>query len=194
MSHNETSRITVVTPPTLFPVTLAQARRQIILASDDTSRDDELNDLIAAAVEQWESDTDSCLMARTLRVYLESLSGDEIYLPSRPVASITSILYFDDGNTQQTLSTSVYDLDQGERSVNLKFNQVWPSLSTRWDAVQVNYVAGVSSLADVPAIAKRAVMLLIGYYFAKNRGDNDGANDMRAYERLVQHHLRSTYP
>lgn len=194
MSENETSRITVVTPATLQPVSLEQARRQIFVATDDTTHDAELSDIIDVAVEQWESDTDSCLMARTLRVYLETWQDDEIYLPSRPVTSITSIKYFDDGDTEQTLSTSVYDLDQGSRAVRLKFNRVWPSLSTRWDAAQVNYVAGYSLAASVPNIAKRAVLLLVGYYFAKNRGDNDGPSDMKAYERLVQHHLRSTYP
>lgn len=194
MSEIKTSRPELVTAPTSKPVTLEQARTQVFLASDDTTHDTELTDIIDVAVEQWESDTDSVLMSRTLRVYLEVFSDDEIYLPSRPVQSITSVLYYDDLDTQRTLATSVYDLDKGARAVRLKFNQVWPSVSTRWDAAQVNYVAGYSSANDVPNIAKRAVLLLVGYYFASNRGDNDRPQDMRAYERLVQHHLRSTYP
>lgn len=194
MSEIKTSRPELVTAPISRPVTLEQARTQVFLASDDTTHDTELSDLIDVAVEQWESDTDSVLMSRTLRVYLEVFNDDEIYLPSRPVQSVTNILYFDDLDVQRTLASTVYSLDKGDRAVRLRWNQVWPSTSTRWDAAQVNYVAGYSSANDVPAIAKRAILLLVGYYFAANRGDNDRPNDMQAYGRLVQHHLRSTYP
>lgn len=194
MSETKTSRPELVTAPTLRPVTLEQARTQVFLASDDTTHDTELADIIDVAAEQWESDTDSILMSRSLRVYLEVFDDDEIYLPSRPIQSITSVLYYDDSDTQRTLATSVYDLDKGARAVRLKWSQVWPSTSIRWDAAQINYVAGYSTAAEVPNIAKRAVLLLVGYYFAANRGDNDKPQDMRAYERLVQHHLRSTYP
>ncbi len=194
MSETKTSRPELVTAPTLRPVTLEQARTQVFLASDDTTHDTELADIIDVAAEQWESDTDSVLMSRSLRVYLEVFDDDEIYLPSRPIQSITSVLYYDDSDTQRTLATSVYDLDKGSRAVRLKWSQVWPSTSIRWDAAQINYVAGYSTAAEVPNIAKRAVLLLVGYYFAANRGDNDKPQDMRAYERLVQHHLRSTYP
>lgn len=194
MSEIKTTRPELVTGPTLLPVTLEQARTQVFLASDDTIHDTELADLLATAVEQWESDTDSVLMSRTLRVYFEAFGDDEIYLPSRPIISIASVKYYDDSDTLQTLATSVYDLDKSARAVRLKWNQVWPSTSTRWDAAQVNYVAGYSSANDVPSIAKRAVLLLVGYYFASNRGDNDRPNDMRAYERLVDHCQRSTYP
>lgn len=194
MSEIKTSRPELVTAPSALPVTTAQARTHVHLASDDTTHDTELGDILGAAVEQWESDTDSVLMERTLRVYLEMLGDDEIYLPSRPVASITNVKYYDDGDTLQTLASTVYSLDKGARAVRLNWNQVWPSTSTRWDAAQVNYVAGYASADDVPNIAKRAILLLVGYYFAANRGDNDKPADMRAYERLVQHHLRSTYP
>lgn len=194
MSEIKTTRPELVTAPTSQPVTLAQARTQVFLASDDGTHDTELSDLIDVAVEQWESDTDSILMQRTLRVYLEVFDDDEIYLPSRPVISISSVKYYDDLNTLQTLASTAYDLDASSRAVRLKFNQVWPSTSTRWDAGQVNYIAGYASAGAVPAIAKRAILLLVGYYFAANRGDNDRPNDMRAYERLKQHYLRASYP
>lgn len=194
MSETKTSRPEVVTAATLPAVTLEQARAQVFLASDDTTHDTVLAGIIETATEQWESDTDSVLMSRTLRVYLECFDDDEIYLPSRPVQSVTSVKYYNDSDVLTTLSSSVYDLDKGSRAVRLKWDSVWPSTATRWDAAQVNYVAGYTTANDVPAIAKRAILLLVGYYFAANRGDNDKPNDMRAYERLVQHQLRATYP
>jgi len=81
------------------------------------------------------------------------------------------------------------------RKVHLKYQQYWPTaIVDRWDAVEVIYVAGYTSARRVPAIAKQAMLLLVGYYFDANRGDNDRSNDLQAYERLVSRFMRSTYP
>lgn len=191
----EVSQTTLVTAPTLKPVTLAQVKKHCEVPQDDTTHDDQLTLMIDVATDQFESDCDICLLTQTQRVYAEYFCGDEIYLPKRPIQSVTSIKYYDDANTQQTLSTDIYSLNPPERSVELKFNQVWPSTATdRWDAVEITYVCGFSSVDLVPAGMRHAILLLIGYYFDQNRGDNDRANDMDAYYRLVNQHLRSSYP
>lgn len=191
----EVSQTTLVTAATLKPVTLVQAKKQCEVPADDTTHDDQLTLLIDVATDQFENDCDICLLTQTQRVYAEEFSDDEIYLPKRPVQSIASIKYYDDANTQQTLSASVYSLNAPERSVELVFNQVWPSVATdRWDAVEITYVCGYSSAVLVPASARHAVLLLVGYYFGQNRGDNDRPNDMEAYRRLVKQFLRSNYP
>jgi uncharacterized phiE125 gp8 family phage protein len=110
------------------------------------------------------------------------------------VQSITHVKYYDSGDVLQTLSTSVYDLDQSCRAVRLKNLQVWPAVSDRWDAITITYVAGYAQSYLVPAIAKQAMLLLVGYYFDANRGDNDRNNDQRAYEALVTKFMRSNYP
>lgn len=194
MSRLKTTRPELVTAPVSLPIALEQVKPHLFIAVDDTSHDTELVSIIEAATEQFESDTDQCLMQRTLRVYFETFGDDEIYLPSRPVASIASVKYYDDTDILQTLATSVYDLDASSRAVRLKWDQVWPSTATRWDAAQVNYVCGSADEDAVPALAKRALLLLCGYYFAANRGDNDKAGDMRAYDALVTRNYRSTYP
>lgn len=188
------SQTTLITAPTLQAVTLAQAKKQCEIAQSDTTHDDQLEMLIDVATSQLEDDCDLCLLTQTHRVYAEEFC-DELYLPKRPIQSIASIKYYDVSNVQQTLSSSVYSLNAPERSVELKYNQVWPSVSAdRWDAIEVNYVCGYASASDVPANAKHALLLLIAYYFSKNRGDNDGANDLTAYRRLVAQLQRSNYP
>jgi uncharacterized phiE125 gp8 family phage protein len=190
----ELSRPTVVTGPTAEPVTLAEAKRQLFLAESDTSQDAELVSRIQAAREQWEHDTDSVLLTQTLSVTAEMFAGREIELDSRPVQSITSIVYYDENDTLQTFSSAKYSFNAAEREIELKWNEVWPVTEIRWDAVKITYVAGHTSVAAVPAIAKQAMLLLIAYYHYSNRGDNDRANDMRAYENLVRRFLRSSYP
>lgn len=188
------SQTTVVTAPVLQAVTRAQVKKHCEVPIDDSTHDDQLEMLIDVATSQLENDCDICLLTQTIRVYAEDWCGDEIYLPKRPIQSISSVKYYDSSNTQQTLSTDVYYLNAPERSVELKYNQVWPSLTTRWDAVEVNYVCGYTAASLVPANARHALMLLIGYYFGQNRGDNDRANDLDAYYRLVKQLQRFDYP
>ena len=190
----KTSRPTVVTGPASEPVTLAEAKRQLFLSESDTSNDQELISRIEAAREQWEHDTDTSLLTQTLSVTAERFAGREIVLPSRPVQSITHVKYYDDTDTLQTLSTTLWTFDLQEQAIRLDWQITWPTTAIRWDAVTVTYVAGNASLSSVPAIAKQAMLLLITYYQYGNRGDNDRPNDMRAYEALVRRFMRSTYP
>jgi uncharacterized phiE125 gp8 family phage protein len=184
----------VVTGPTAEPITLAEVKRQLFLGESDTSQDVKLVENIQAAREQWENDTDTIMLTQTLSVTAEMFAGREIYLPQRPIQSITHVKYYDDVNTLQTLSTSVYSFNAPDRKIELAWNETWPTTYIRWDAVTVTYVAGNTSVASVPAIAKQAMLLLIAYYNLANRGDNDRPNDCRAYEHLVKRYMRSSYP
>jgi uncharacterized phiE125 gp8 family phage protein len=183
-----------VTGPTAEPITLAEAKRQLFLAESDTSQDAELISRIQAAREQWEHDTDSVLLTQTLSVTAERFAGREIYLPGRPIQSVTHVKYYDDSNVLQTLSSSLYSLNAPEREIELAWNATWPTTYIRWDAVVVTYVAGLATLAAVPAIAKQAMLLLVAYNHYGNRGDNDRPNDLKAYESLVRRYMRAGYP
>jgi uncharacterized phiE125 gp8 family phage protein len=190
----ELTRPTIVTGPTIEPLTLAEAKKQCELSSSDTAHDDHLSLLIQAAREQWEHDTDSCCMTQTLYVNANRFS-EEIELPTRPITSITSIQYYDDNNTLQTVSASVYSLNPSEREIELQYQQTWPTTTDRWDAVKITYVAGYANVASVPAIHKAAMRLLVGHYF-ENRDMlmSDAMQTMRAYEALVNKFMRSSYP
>jgi uncharacterized phiE125 gp8 family phage protein len=188
----------VITQPTLEPLTLLEAKNHLYLPADDSNQDDEIARLIQAAREQWEHDTDSCVLTQTLRVRSTGFGSSkmgEFHLFKRPVQSVTTVQYYDPSGSLETLSTDVYSLDALSQKLRLKINKTWPVVElSRWDAVSVTYVAGYSGREDVPAIAKQAMLLLVGYYHLGNRGDNDRGNDMAAYERLVARYMRSSYP
>ena len=193
--ENEVSRATLVTAPASEPITLTQAKKQLEISTSDTTHDDHITLLIQTAREQWEHDTDSACLTQTWSVNLEMVRDDEIYLPKRPVQSITSITYYDGDNTQQTLSTSIYGLDAASRAVRLKYLQVWPTMVERWDAMTVTYVCGYTSSSLVPAAAKQAMLLLVGHYF-ENRDMlmSDAMLSLPTYEALVRRFMRSSYP
>lgn len=186
-------RSVVVTPPATEPVTIHEAKRHCEIASTNTDHDVLLYGHIVAAREQWERDTGMALISRTMRLVMPDIY-DTLQFAERPVTAITSIRYYP-LDTIETLPSSIYQLDTSTSTLRLGYNQVWPSWADRWDAWEINYTVG--SHADsttVPAIAKQAMLLYVGYLFRGNRGDDDRPNDLRAYEALVHRHMRSTYP
>jgi uncharacterized phiE125 gp8 family phage protein len=188
------STMTVVTPPASEPITLEEAKKHVFIADSDNSFDQELIFAIQAAREQWESDTDTATISRTVSVTLDYFSGQVIELLMRPMRSVTSVVYYDQNDAIQTLSTSIYHVDLPGRAIRLVENESWPTTAIRWDAVTITYVIGEASRAAVPAVAKQAMLLLIGYYTMQNKGDNDRPYDLRAYESLVNKFRRSSYP
>ena len=182
----------IVTRPTSEPLTLTEAKKHLEIAASDTSHDEHVASLITQAREQWERDTDTACCTQTWRVKVGSWQ-DGIVLPKRPVSSITSIQYYDGANNLQTLSTLIYQLDAPKRQLKLAYQQVLPATSARWDAWTITYVCGYS--ADglyVPAVAKSAMKLLIGYMFENRDMLMTSSND--AYEALVLRYIRSDYP
>ena len=183
----------LVTGPTVEPITLSEAKGHLSIADSDSAHDTKLQLAIAGAREQWESDTDSVCCFQTWKVRVESLV-DRMPLPKKPISSITSIQYYDGNNALQTLSTSIYQLHINE--IRLAYQAVFPATSARWDAWTVTYKLGYSQDGtSVPSIAKRAMLLLVGYYFENpDMILSDAFQSMKPYENLVLRFMRSTYP
>lgn len=178
----------LVTAPTDDAVTLCQAKKQCEIAEFDTAHDEHLLALIDRATNELETDCDMCVCSQTWRVYTDCMK-DGMQLQKGPIQSITSIKYYDSNNTQQTLSTSVYSLDVANRTIKLKYNQSWPSSITRWDAWEITYLCGFST---VPPMAAQAMLILIEKYFLGREALKEP--EFRTYERLVTKMQRSTYP
>lgn len=183
----------LVTGPTAEPLSLSEVKKHLEIATSDTVHDTHLSSLISEAREQWESDTDSATCYQTYKVRVEGLQ-DKFRLPKGPIQSITSITYFDGNNVSQTLSASLYQLHIDE--FRIAYQQILPTTAARWDAWTINYRCGYSQDATlVPAIAKRAMLLLVGHYF-ENRDMlmSDAIQTMKPYEALVLRYMRSSYP
>lgn len=182
--------------PTTEPVSLAEARDQCEIAATVTDHDTKLTRYIIASREQVENDTGYALATQTF-----TLTGDcfpsgagHIQIPVRPVASITGITYYDTSNAQQTLATSVYDLDQPRRQVHLKYDQEWPSITTQRNGIEVTLRAGYGTAASVPSLFKQAILLQVTKWWV-HRGDESKmpAHDS-AYESIIARLIRTSYP
>lgn len=151
----------VVAAPTVEPVTLAEARLQCKVDSDDTTHDALINVLITAAREFAEHYTGRALAEQTLEAAARCFPDcDHIDLPRPPVSSVTSIKYTDAAGVEQTLSASAYSLSPYELSnrVSLAYGLTWPTTQDVADAVRIRFVAGTASGQKA---AKAAILLHI---------------------------------
>jgi len=94
----------IVTPPAAEPVTRAEAA--LFMRYTGSLQNDVIDALITAARKYVESWTNRTLVTTTYAYYIEDLCN-EIILPVSTVNSITSILYQDSDDTQQTLSSTL---------------------------------------------------------------------------------------
>ena len=183
----------LVTGPTAEPLTLSEAKKQLEIATSDATHDAHLQSAIVEARQQWEHDTDSVCCYQTWKLRVPAIS-DGLRLPKRPVQSITTLKYYDGANALQTWSSTNYQLHVND--LRLAYQVTLPATSDRWDAWEVTYRLGYSQDGFlVPAIAKRAMLLILAYYF-ENRDMmvNESTYNRKAYEDLVLRFMRSTYP
>jgi uncharacterized phiE125 gp8 family phage protein len=157
-------------------VTWEEADQQLRL---DASEDDRVfvESLIAAATELLDGRRGTlgkALLTQTWRQDFSGFadcpgsgSGTGLRLPLEPVASVSSVTYYDGDNVSQTLSADVWRLlvDAGGPYLARKPDQVWPATYARVDAVSVTFVAGYGAAADVPKPIRQAILLYVGAWY-----------------------------
>ena len=190
-------RLRRVTGPTVEPVSVADAKKQLEIASSDSSHDDQITNAIVAAREQLEHDTQYVTTTQTFEVLLDRFPASDgmIRLPLFPIQSLTSIEYTNEDEAAATVSTTVADVDRAKRHIRLKWDQEWPDCSEQRDAVVVTVVAGYGSQAAVPKLVKQAILLQVTKWF-EFRGDEVGKETEYdvAYERIIRRLMRENYP
>lgn len=156
--------LTLVTPPTVEPVSLEEARSHLRVI--DTAEDTLIESYIRAATRHVEKTLGMSLMTRTYRLTLDDFS-DAIELPRGPVQSVTSVQYVDEAGDTQTLATSYYstDLVSSRQWVVRNQDYTYPTLIDGVNAVSITYVAGYDTLPAELEDLKHAILLLIGHWF-----------------------------
>lgn len=171
-------------PPSAAPVTLAELKAHLRVIERDGNgnvlpyEDDTLIEAyIKAAVDHldgWAGILGRALVTQTWRQDFAGFGC--LRLALGPVASVTSVTYFDAANETQTLPSATYVrlTDARGTYLGLAPNASWPRTFARQDAVSVNYVAGQAA-ADVPAAIKTAIMLLVGNWYANREAATETA-------------------
>ena len=87
-------------------------------------------------------------------------------LPFGPVKSISSIKTFDGATLSADLKAD-FELQGGRftPAVAPKDGVQWPDLADRWNALQIEFIAG-DAQAAVPARIKQAMLMIVAHWFA----------------------------
>lgn len=163
--------LTVVTSPTVEPVSLDEAKAHLRVDVEDEN--DQIRALITAARQYIETFTGRALCTQTWDLKLDAFPcSDTLWLRKPPVSSVTSITYLDTANVSQTWSASNYltDLPAGEQAtfarITPAYGVVWPSTYSVINAVTVRFVCGYGATgATVPEGLRQAMKLMIGHLY-----------------------------
>jgi uncharacterized phiE125 gp8 family phage protein len=170
----------LVSPPSIEPVTLAEAKAHLRL---DTDVDDAyVAALIVAARERVELFLRRALITQAYEYTIDRFPVNAyliyttsfIDLPRPPLQSVEWIKYIDTAGNLQTLppATCVVDASSNEMGrVALAWNQFWPI--TRWsiNAVVIRFVAGYGDAAEnVPQAIRHGILIEISSLY-ENRED-----------------------
>lgn len=169
--------LTLVTGPTVEPVSLAEVKNYLKIDDDQTEDDALLSGLIVAArklLDGYSGVFGRCLVSQTWKLSLPDFR-DNIQLPLPPLQSVTHIKYYDTDGDLNTVSTSVYEVITGGTSggyVHLLGDQTWPADvdTDRAEPVEITYIAGYgNSWNDVPDTIRLAIYGLVEHWHT-NRG------------------------
>ena len=165
----------LVTPPTLEPLTLAQAKlRAGFEWAPGDPREALLTGYIAAARAKVEQDTGLALLTQTRDLYLDSFAGALITLPdqSRPLQSVTWIKWSDTAGGVQTVAADQYVLDLSSGRIGLGLGGAWPTDLRPFQPIVIRVVVGYASVELLTAAAPllvHAVGLLTAHYATLGR-------------------------
>lgn len=177
-------KIRLITAPVELPVSRTEAKAHLRVPASETADDTYIDALIAAATDICESQTNRKFITQTWDRYYDAFPGKAglawtwdsenippptgFELPLAPLQSVTYIKYYDDAGGQQTLATSVYQVDTYGvvGKVALKNNQVWPDTEEyRLNAVEIRFNCGYGDATAVPKAIKQAILLLVGTWY-----------------------------
>lgn len=141
------------------------------LRIDEVSSEEDalLLSLIKVAQTLIEQHTNLILASQTFKLYLPEFPVYPLKFPVSKVSSISSITYYDENNALQTLSSSIYELDN-KRKINtlvLVNGESWPDTYKRANAITITYVAGYTSATVIPDTLKHAVKVIVGNLYEK---------------------------
>jgi len=165
--HDIKHYLSVTTGPTEEPVSVDDCKQY--LRVDYNDEDSLIANWITTAREMVERDSARALLTQTLTLRMDSFPDRTIYLKRLPVQSVSSVQYVDTGGTTTTLSSSSYvtDLTTEPARIQPAYGLIWPFTRYQSNAVTVTFIAGYSSVATVPEIAKQLIKVMVCHWFQR---------------------------
>ena len=179
----------ITTAPTTEPVTLQEAKEYLRLG--DSTDERILQNFIETARMAAEDHMGRAIMPQTLSYFTDAYDelADPLFegfrtapylnyyknyitLPRPPVVSVTSVSTFNDSDTETTMSSSKYYVDNVREPARivLRLGETFPTALRVANAIKVVYTAGYTNAFTVPAPIKIGILEHVAHLY-ENRGD-----------------------
>lgn len=153
--------------PAVEPISLDEAVRHLQLAAGDDNA--YVQALIGVARDVAERATGRAMLTQSWTASMADWpAGGTVPLTVAPLASVASVQYYAEGETElTTLDASNYVVATGTSPAMVVFNEDFdaPSLAARPDAVRINFVAGSTTSSAIDPSLKHAVRILLRHYY-----------------------------
>ena len=163
--------MTIVTEPSVEPVSLEEAEDHLRLSDTSTGVEDTvILSYIKAARRVCERIQNRAYIEQTWNLVLNGFpASGGIKIPLPPLISVSHVKYYGTGGTATTMTAANYyvDTDSEPGGVYLAYGEVWPSATLRPNnGVEIQFVAGYGSAASsVPMEVRQAIKLLTGHLY-----------------------------
>ena len=179
----------VNTEPAQEPVTLQEVKEY--LRVEDSTDERTIRPLIESARRYAEEYLGRALVSTTFQQFYDSLDEMEdplfegvrqgpylnyyknhLVLAKGPVISVTHVKTFDDSDTSTTMASSKYYLDNAREPARivLRTGETFPTALRVANAIEVQYVAGYSSIYSIPEPIRLGILQHIAQLY-EHRGD-----------------------
>lgn len=179
----------VTTAPTVEPLTLQEVKEY--LRVEDSTDERVIRPFVETVRRLAEEHLGRALMTQTLTLFVDAYDEladplwegmrtgaylnyykNYINLPRTPVTSVTSVSTFDDSDTETTMASSRYYVDNVREParVVLRQGETFPTALRVANAIKVVYVAGYTSAYAVPEPIRMGMLQHIAYLY-EHRGD-----------------------
>jgi uncharacterized phiE125 gp8 family phage protein len=165
--------LTLITAPTHEPISLDEAKAH--LRKTESDEDESIRSLVKVARSYIEKRMGRQLVTATWELSLPEWCT-RIELPLPPLQSVVSVKYFDGAGDEQTLDSSVYEINTTAEPgiLRLAYGQIWPPLRCHEDVVKIRYRSGYGDASSVPEDIKAAIKLYVGHLYENREPGSSG--------------------
>lgn len=165
--------ITIITPPALEPVSLAEAK--LFLRIDQNAEDALISTLIAAARSAVETGCGRALITRRVRESLDIWRRDAVggaVLGLGPVTNIVAVRLIASGGAQSVIDPTRYRLEGAGDRPRLVFEAGVPATLRSAGGIEIDYDAGYAPDApSVPAALRLSMLHVVSALYEARQGD-----------------------
>jgi hypothetical protein len=183
------SGVTVHTAEATDLISANDVKRQLRIATTDSTHDTILGLCKDAAISIAKEFLNRSLINRTLVLYLDNIPYQDDVLPNKegittgpyltrrrrsvdlpfsPLVSVSHVKTYDDDDTATTMAASKYYVDTASvvGRVVLRTGETWPDMLRVANSLEIKYVAGYgTATGDVPQSIRQGALLMAAHLF-----------------------------